>query len=197
MSRITPRALILLAVGLAGLLASGCTKPYLVVNTPVPSQPPPPDKARIYFVKPGGSMGTANTYILLEDKVVGYLENRKVFYLELPPGEHFFMSVTSNAEGLRTNLAGGKTYYVRIFSHPGAMSLLVGGSEDMRLEPIVPGGEQWPMRHEWILGNQLITVNEEVARKWEARYADRNAERLHKFKSGEAEFKTLSPEQGE
>ena len=43
----------------------------------------------------------------------------------------------------------------------------------------------------------LITVNREVVAEWEEENAGRNAERLAKFRSGEAKAKTLSPEQGE
>lgn len=191
------RIILLAAMTVAALLGTGCAKPYLPVNTPRPSAAPPADTARIYFVKPGGSMGDAWVYLLQEDKVVGYLVNRKVFYLDVPAGKHFFMSVTSNAEGLDADLAGGKTYYVRLFSTPGAMSLLGGGSENIYMEPIVPGTEGWDKRMEWVDGNQLITINPPVAAKWEARYAAKNAERLAKFKSGEATAKILSPDQGE
>ena len=142
-------------------------------------------------------MGSATVYVLKEDKVIGYLENRKLFFVEVPAGEHLFMSVTSNTEGLKASLAGGKTYYVRLFSTPGAMSMLAGGSENLYMEPIVPGTEQWEKRLEWIDGNQLVTVNPGPASEWEVKYAAENAERLAKFRSGEADAKSLSPEQGE
>lgn len=188
---------VIAAIVAFGLLSVGCTKAYLPVTTPRPTTAPPPDQARIYFMKPGGSMQAALTYILEDDKVIGYLENRKVFYVDVPAGEHFFMSVTSNTDGLKASLAGGKTYYVRVFSAPGAKSLLVGGSENLYLEPIVPGGEGWDKRMEWLDGNQLITVNPPVAAKWQAKYAAKNAERLANFRSGAAEAKVLGPEQGE
>ena len=86
MFKFVPRAIVLSLVALAGSLVIGCTKPYLPANTPIPSTAPPADKARVYFIKPGGSMGSANAYILREDKVIGYLENRKVFLVELPAG---------------------------------------------------------------------------------------------------------------
>jgi hypothetical protein len=191
------KASIVLFVAVCSLIAVGCAKPYLPVSTPRPTAAPAADKARIYFIKPGGSMQAALTYILKDDKVVGYLENRKVFYLDLPAGEHFFMSVTSNTDGLKATLAGGKTYYVRVFSAPGAKSMLVGGSENLYMEPIVPGSESWGKRIEWVDGNQLITVNPPIAAKWEAKYAAKNAERLANFKSGAAEAKVLTADQGE
>ena len=186
------------ATVLLGLSLGGCgTKPYLVVNTPRPTTAPPPNMARIYFMKPGGSMQKAYTMILENEKVVGYLQNRTVFYLDVPAGEHFFMSVSSITEGLKASLAGGKTYYVRLYSSPGAKSLLLGGSEDVHMEPLVPGTEGWDQRLIWVDGATLITVNPEYAAKWEMRNAANNAERLEKFRSGEAEAKLLGPEQGE
>lgn len=194
---IVTKFIILSFIALA-MLAVGCARPYLPVAQPRPTAAPSADTARIYFVKPGGSMQAALTYILKDDKVVGYLENRKLFYLDLPAGDHFFMSVTSNTDGLKASLAGGKTYYVRVFSAPGAKSLLVGGSsENLYFEPIVPGTEGWDKRYEWIDGNQLITVNPPVAAKWEAKYAAKNAERLANFRSGAAQAKVLSADQGE
>ena len=187
----------LVALVALGTLTTGCAKPFVKVATPRPAAAPSEDQARIYFVKPGGSMQSAYTYILEDDKVVGYLQNRTVFYLDVPAGEHFFMSVTSNTDGLKASLEGGKTYYVRLFSTPGAKSLLGGGSENLYINPLVPGGEGWDKRMEWVDGNQLITVNPPVAKKWETKYAAKNAERLENFRSGAAEAKTLGPDQGE
>ncbi len=180
-----------------GLFAIGCAKPFLKATAPRPNTPPPADTARIFFIKPGGSMGAAFTYILEDTKVVGYLQNRTVFYLDVPAGEHFFMSVTSNTEGLKAGLAGGKTYYVRVYSAPGAKAFFGGGSENLYMEPIVPGSEGWDKRMEWVDGNQLITVNPPVAQKWEIKYASNNADRLEEFRSGAKEAKLLGPEQGE
>jgi hypothetical protein len=129
--------------------------------------------------------------------VIGYLQNRQVFYVDVPAGEHLFMCVTSNADAIKANLAGGKTYYVRLFSTPGAMSIMLGGSENMYMEPIAPGTEGWDKRIEWIDGATLVEKNPEKCADWEEEYADRNAERLANFKSGKAEAKVMGPEAGE
>jgi len=182
---------------LLALLATGCGAYFIVSTTPRPTTPPSADMARVYFVKPGGSFGNAQGFVLLEDKVIGYLQNRQVFYVELPPGEHLFMSVTSNTDGIKANLAGGKTYYVRLFSTPGAMSMMMGGSENMYMEPIAPGTEGWDKRWEWIDGATLVEMNEEKVVGWEAKYAAKNTERLDNFRSGQSVAKPMTPEMGE
>jgi hypothetical protein len=197
MSKVLCKSLVLCVVFLAGVLVIGCAKYYIPVTTPRPVASPPVDQARVYFVKPGGSWGKASVFILQEDKAIGYLENRQVFYVDVPAGQHIFMSVTSNTEGLEANLEGGKTYYVRLFSTPSAMSTMVGGSEDLHMLPIEPGTEQWDQRLIWLDGAQLVKLNKSKAAEWEAKYAERNLERLANFRSGEGELKKIEPQFGE
>jgi hypothetical protein len=40
-------------------------------------------------------------------------------------------------------------------------------------------------------------MNKEKVAEWEAKYAERNLERLANFRSGEAELKKIEPEFGE
>jgi len=197
MSQKTRALVAVSAVLLGAVLVSGCAGYNMKSTTPRPTAAPAADQARVYFIKPGGSWGNAEGFVLLEDKVIGYLQNRQVFFVDVPAGEHLFMSVTSNADGIQANLAGGKTYYVRLFSTPGAMSMLVGGSENMYMEPIAPGTEQWDKRNEWLDGATLMQMNPEKCAAWEKKYAEKNAERLANFKSGKAQAKTMLPEIGE
>ena len=193
-----PTKLILQVAALAAAMCLlGCSKYYVPATTPLPTTPPPADTARVFFVKPGGSWGKAEAFVLKEDQVIGYLANRQAFFVDLPAGEHLFMSVTSNSSGIQANLAGGKTYYVRLFSTPGVMSVMLGGSEDLHMVPIEPGTEQWDSRHEWVEGAQLVELNLDKAEKWEAKYAEKNAQRLENFRSGKDELKILAPEHGE
>jgi hypothetical protein len=185
------------ALVLSVLAASGCAGYNVASTTPRPTAAPAADQARVYFMKPGGSWGNAEGFVLLEDKVVGYLKNRQVFFVDVPAGDHLFMSVTSNADGIQASLAGGKTYYVRLFSTPGAMSMMLGGSENMYMEPIAPGTEGWGKRMEWLDGATLVEMNDEKCAAWEAKYAEKNAERLANFKSGKAQAKPMTPEMGE
>jgi hypothetical protein len=181
-----------------GLLATACGPGYNIpVNTPRPSTGPAEDMARVYFMKPGGSWGGAEVFITQEEKVIGYLTNRQVFYVDVTPGKHFFMSVSSNTDGVDAEVAGGKTYYVRLFSAPGAMSIMLGGSEDMYVVPIAPGTEEWDKRLEWVDGGQLVEMNPEKCGAWEAKYLKKNQERLANFRAGKDEFKILTADQGE
>jgi hypothetical protein len=185
------------ALVIGAVLAAGCAGYNAPSTTPRPTVAPTPDTARVYFVKPGGSWGNAEGFVLLEDKVIGYLQNRQAFYIDVPAGEHTFMSVTSNADGIKATLVGGKTYYVRLFSTPGAMSILVGGSENMYMEPIAPGSENWDKRLEWVDGAKLMQMNPAKCEAWQNKYAAKNAERLASFKSGATQVKPLTPEMGE
>ena len=102
------------------------------------------------------------------------------------------------ADAVRDRLHGDKTYYVRLFSTPSALSTMVpGGSEDLHMAPIEPGTEQWDKRLEWLDGATLVEMNQEMAADWAKKYAERNAERLENFRSGEAEMKKIEPHFGE
>ena len=182
---------------LVALTVAGCAGYNRPASYAKPTTAPPADTARIFFIKPGGSMGNAEVFILEEDKVVGYLQNRQCFFVDVPAGEHLYMSVTSNADGLKATVDGGKTYYVRLFSTPGAMSLMMGGSENIFIAAIERDGEMWDKRAEYLDGCRLMEMNPEKVAKWEANYAERNTERLTNFKSGAAESKTMGPEDGE
>lgn len=176
---------------------AGCARYNMPSTAPRPTAAPAADQARVFFVKPGGSWGNAEGFVLQEEKVIGYLQNRQAFYVDVPAGEHTFMSVTSNADGIQANLAGGKTYYVRLFSTPGAMSIMLGGSENMYMEPIAPESEHWDKRLEWVDGARLMEMNPGKCEAWQSKYAAKNAERLAAFKSGASEAKPLTPDMGE
>ena len=184
-----------MATVLAGLLV-GCN--YAVpAKTPVPSTPPAPDMARVYFINLGGPLGDNTTFILKETELIGYLENEKAAFVELPEGEHFFISVASNVVGLLANLAGGRTYYLRLTAEPGPPTALGGETINTFFDPIVPGDEFWEKRHEWINHAQLVALNEKRAATWNERWAVKNEERFMKFKRGEETYSSLNPDQGE
>lgn len=171
---------------------------YNVPSTaPIPTTAPAADVARIWFVKPGGSLDKAEAFVFQGEEVIGYLQNRQMFYVEVPAGKYIFMSVTSNASGVEANVAGGKTYYIKLVSAPSAASILVGGSENLFMAPLKPGDDQWDDRHEWINKCRLMDLNHEKVGAWEEKYAERNAKRLAAFESGESEMKILAPEDGE
>lgn len=176
--------------------AGGC-KYYVSVGSPRPAEPPPADTARVYFVKPEGSEGGAATFLLKETKLIGYLENQKAMYVELPPGEHFFMSVASNVDGVLADLEGGRTYYIQLISRPGEGTALGGTTENMSLTPLRPGDDRWERRHEWVENAELVTLDKNRGAKWEARKAAQNYKRFERFKRGEQRYALLKRHHGE
>ena len=189
--------LVLIALILGGLWITGC-KYYVPAKGPRPTSPPPADRARVFFVKPDGEEdgGTA-TFLLKETKLIGCLENRKALYIEVPPGEHFFMSVSKNVDGVLADLAGGRTYYIQLISSRGMDTALGGVTENMALAPLVPGDEGWNMRHEWVARAELVTLDRNRGAKWEARKAAQNYERFDKFRRGEQQYAQLKRDHGE
>jgi hypothetical protein len=190
------RTLLIFTLLTVGIGASGC-KYYVSAKSPRPSTPPSPDRARVYFVKPDGADGGASTFLLKETKLIGYLENGKALYVELPPGEHFFMSVASNVDGVLADLAGGRTYYIQLVSSRGEDTALGGVTENMSLAPLVPGDEAWEQRHAWVEGADLVTLDKDRGAKWEARKAAQNYKWFEMFRNGKQQYALLKPQHGE
>jgi hypothetical protein len=187
---------------IGAVLASGCGSApyYVVVESPRQIVAPPANTARVYFIAKGGSgwAGKSEVFILRENRLIGYLQIGQMFIVDLPPGEHLFMSVTSNSEAVKATLAGGKTYYIQAFSTPGAASIMWGhASQNVHLQPVVPGSQEWLHHAEWIGESTCVTLNKEKAPKWEVKYAEKVADRLAKVKSGEIKAKVMTPEMGE
>ena len=153
--------------------------------------------ARVYFINPGGPLGDNSIYILEETELIGYLENRKAAFVEVPEGEHFFISVASNVVGVLANLAGGKTYYLRLTAKPGPPTALGGETINTFIEPIVPGDEAWEKRHEWIHDAQLVALNQKRAASWNERWSVLNEERFMKFKQASRRIKSPIPEKSQ
>lgn len=197
--RLIPLSILFVA---AALFTYGCgTDYYIIAKKPLPSNGPSPDKARVFFVKPdeGGLSGDDAAFVLNKNKVIGYLESRQVFYVDLLPGEHVFMSVPqrANTDGIKASLTGGKTYYVKLYSTSTAASFWLGASQNVYMEPIGPGTKDWSKRGKWIGGCKLVEMNPEEISAWETKFAEKNAKRLANFMTGEAMLKPLTPEMGE
>jgi hypothetical protein len=169
---------------------AGCSKMYVRVNEPRPNAAPAADTARIYFMLPQGFPG-GRAWVLNQDKLIGYVQNRQYFMYEVPAGNQLFMLVSENTEGLQGQFEGGKTYYVRLFITPGVMSTRVYWAV------LEAGKENWDKRLEWVDRSQRVALNPGKGEKWEKKYAAKNAERLAKYTSGEAKPNTFAPEAGE
>ncbi len=177
-------------LAMATLALSSCTKMYVVVDEPRPTAAPAADTARIYFMLPQNFPG-GRAWVLEDDNLIGYVQNRQYFMHEVPAGEHLFMLVSENTEGLKGQFEGGKTYYVRMFITPGIMGTRVYWAV------LEDGKENWDKRYEWLDACRQVTLNPGKANKWESKYAGKNAERLAKYTSGESEPATFGPAAGE
>ncbi len=196
LSRKTAIVASLSAVISIGVLQGACSR-YAVPVKAQPEAPPPPDTARVYFINPGASNVDTSVFILKETKLIGYLEGKKVSFVDLPAGEHFFMTAVSNPEGIYAKLAGGRTYYLRLTFAPGPETVLGNKTVIASLEPIVPGDEAWEERHQWVEHAQLVALNKERARGWNSRWSERNQRWFMQFKRGEKPYTSLNPDQGE
>jgi len=168
----------------------GCTKMFIVVNEGKPTAAPSQDTARIYFNLPQG-FPSGHAWILEDDNLIGYVQNRQYFMYEVPAGEHLFMLVSENTEGLRGQFEGGKTYYVRLFVTPGIMRTRVYWAM------LEAGKENWTKRHKWLDISKRVALNPQRAPQWEIKYAEKNAKRLAKYTSGESTTSVFSPAAGE
>lgn len=179
------------------LLQGACNSYSVPVKAPVPHSPPPADTARVFFINPGSDTGDPSTFIMKETELIGYLESKSVSYVDLPEGEHFFISVSTNHEGVFARLAGGKTYYLLLTFERGPDNALGGRTAAAYWEPLVPGGDGWERRHQWVDRAKLVALNEKRAELWNNKYARRNQEWFEQFRNGEKKYTSLLPSQGE
>jgi hypothetical protein len=159
--------------------------------------PVSPEMARVYFIFPTHRVmgfGAGAAYITEETKMVGFISNRQAFKVDVAPGKHLFMAIMSNTDAVEVDAAPGRTYYIQVSSAPNPIPY---GSPLIILTPLVPGYGQWDMRGEWLNSVNFIEYNEGRGAKWEAKYLDRNQERIEKIRSGEAGLKPMTADQGE
>jgi hypothetical protein len=197
MSRCTTRVTALSIAILVCLATIGCGRYAVPLKTRPPETPPPPDTARVYFINPGAPAGDPTVFILKETELIGYLEGKKAACVDLPAGEHFFMSLADNLEGVYAKLAGGKTYYLLLSFTPGPQTPMGGETVNAFLNPLVPGDDDWTRRHEWVDRVQLVALNQRRAEDWSTRWSERNQRRFLQFKNGEKKYALLTPDQGE
>lgn len=170
-------------------LTTGCTSLSLEAEGPVPPGPPE-GTARVYFVLSQG-FPAAQAYIIENETLLGFLENEEYVVVDVPAGEHLFMLVSEQTEGVQGTFEAGKTYHMKLFVTPGFMRTRVYWT------PLTNSGEDLQARAEDVAEcDDRVMVNPAAAPKWEARYAERNRERVQDFRSGEDEAKTIGPEHG-
>jgi hypothetical protein len=196
----TDRVLVVVSALFIGFaLPCGCSSRYYVISkTPISlNSRPAPDKARVYFLTPveSGMSEKVEVFILKEMKLIAHLRKGMVYDIDLPAGQHIFISVAAHADGIAANLAGGKVYYVRLFALSGRHS--IWNAREVYMEPILPGTEQWKQRAEWLATLRHVELDTESAENWDADYAEDNAIRFNNFRIGVAKLKVMTPEAGE
>lgn len=184
------RSVLLSALLALGFLAMGCGSMNRPVNGPAPNGAPAADTARVFFLLPQGFPGGYTT-VLHEDKPVCHLKNRQYCVYDMPAGHAVFMSVSGNTEGLEGDFAGGKTYYIKAFITPGFQSTYVYWAQ------VEPQTEDWAKIKDWMDAGTFVELNPDKADPWEAKYANKNGDRLAKYKSGEAKPVTVNPASAE
>lgn len=183
---------LLLPLFLVLSLGSGCATVYHFAEGPV-APGPAEGSARVYFALPQGyPQGVA--YIVEETKLLGVLQNKMYFYVDVPAGEHQFMVIAFNGSGMdeavRGTLDAGKTYQFKVFVTPGFPQPRI------YMAPLEATGEDAQSRVEDLADSRRVEVDAEFAAKWESSFQERNLERADSFRSGEDESTPIEAKHG-
>lgn len=111
-------ALAILVAWLAGCSAAAAASSTM--RDAAPTRPPGPDEAKIVFYRPGKLLGNQTTWRIYDgETLAGVIENGASFEHRCPPGRHLFLAVPGTEPAVDADLAGGKTYYVRVNAKTG------------------------------------------------------------------------------
>ncbi|MCA9706932.1 MAG: hypothetical protein KDK70_13850 [Myxococcales bacterium] len=150
---------------------------------------PPEGSARVYFALPQG-FPSGQAYVVENTTLLGFVQNNQYFYVDVPAGEHLFMLISEQTEGIRGNFEAGKTYHLKLYITPGFMSTRVYWT------PLETTGEDAKTRVEDIEESRRVELNPDKVPKWEAKYADRNRKRVENFEAGEDDVTIIEPKHG-
>jgi hypothetical protein len=145
--------------------------------------------ARVYFVLAQGFPG-GQAYVVENETLLGFVRNNHYFHVDVPAGEHLFMLISEQTEGVRGNFEAGKTYHMKLYITPGLMGARVYWT------PLEATGEDATDRTEGIEQSKRVELNPEQAAKWNAKYAERNRKRVENFNAGKDEVTTIEPKHG-
>lgn len=144
---VLPRASSTITIGIASMLPwllvllAGCAGEYM--RDADPGGPPEPDVAKVIFYRPSG-IGFATDFPVYDgERLVGFSEAGNYFEVCCAPGKHLFMSGyhLDPPESVDADLAGGKTYYVKVSPRDPAFApvwTIVGG-----LAPVTRDDKEW------------------------------------------------------
>ncbi len=178
------------AVVLLGTAACGPAR-YLIVNEPKPATAPADGTARVYFVMPGSRL-KATAVITEETKSIGYVQNGTWFWVDVPAGQHIFLSANGgNVSALDATVEAGKSYFVKIFVTPGF------NANHVYMQGTCQADEDWANRQAWLDSWKQIKGNPEYMTAWDASKSDNMASYVAKVKGGEGDVKKMTAECGE
>lgn len=145
------------------VVTAGCagSSAYMTKGT-APVQPPPADKAVVYFMRPSG-MGFAIHFQIWDgNKLIGLSQAKSYFAYECDPGKRLFIGIAENKRGIEADLEAGKSYYV-------ITQVKMGGwKARMAFIPVNRGSEFWDKVEAYKQELNYITPNKEEMAKWEA-----------------------------
>ncbi len=118
-------------------LLAACGSPELMVAEPEPTDPPGPDEVKIVVYRESFRNATKPYAFLDEQEVLGFCQAGAWFEVLVNPGTHFFSLLGVSSSGVRADLAGGRTYFLRVDSVPKPFRL------QLRLTPVIPGMEEF------------------------------------------------------
>lgn len=139
--------LLALVVALTTALLTGCSASSDYMREVAHPQPPTgnPQAATVVFIRPSSFASSLATTILDgRGRFLGDALPSSYFVVQMPPGEHLFISWAENTASLKANLAPGLVYYVEVAPTMGAFSARV------HLRAVKPSTENWAELPEWL-----------------------------------------------
>jgi hypothetical protein len=175
---------------LVPLLAS-CGAPALMVRSEERTDPPGKDEAKVVVFR-DSSRNKSKPYAFFDDQeLLGFAQVGAWFEVLLRPGNHFFYLHGVTMNGVRADLAPGKTYYLRVDSVPKLFRL------QLRLTPITPEQEEFEHLDQILADLERREPVEAQLKAYSEKHADLLEEELAELQTDQyLECITLSPDAG-
>ncbi len=192
--------LLALCVVLSAALVTGCTASSDYMREVAHPQPPSADTqaVTVVFIRPSSfARSIATTILDGRGRFLGDALPSAYFVVQMPPGEHLFISWAENTAALKANLAPGLVYYVEVAPTIGAFSARV------HLRALKPGSENWEELPEWLEESTRYEPDEASGQAYlQSRQEDvterirRGNEILTEYDAEEMAERTLNPGDG-
>ena len=192
--------LLALVVALSSALLTACSASSDYMREVAHPQPPTgnPQAATVVFIRPSSFASSLATTILDgRGRFLGDALPSSYFVVQIPPGEHLFISWAENTASLKASLAPGLVYYVEVAPTIGAFSARV------HLRAIKPSTENWAELPEWLQESTRYEPDEAAGQAYlQSRQEDvterirRGNEILTEYDTEEMAERTLAPGDG-